>query len=313
MQSNIRYVFIKTLSHLLNSGLSMGRALLVMEKMNSLSSSVKNACFEIRKYLENGSLMSMALKKCCNIYFPEIYGAFVSCSERGAGVCEVFDFLYKMEDNFRNRKKRIILSSIYPSFVTFAAFAGCIFLVHFCKNIVTDLSGNFDFESYEKNAMYGCIVANSFLIFAIGFTLILYKRISLNEEFFDSFKIINFLLNAGIDLYSSLKISLLAVKDNNRLKEKILSAIRELEQGKRSSFACRNFGSECVFQLELSEESGMEKNAFANICKNYETKIETQQKLFFEMFEPVSMAVIALYIMILLKTVVMPAFFNYGI
>ena len=66
-------------------------------------------------------------------------------------------------------------------------------------------------------------------------------------------------------------------------------------------------------QIELAEQSGQADKALNSICESLEKKNEEWSKVFMQMTEPLSMTALAIYITLLLKTVVMPALFEYGI
>jgi len=313
MSSKNRFLFVKVLNSLLESDIALSKALIIIQKMKSVKNSVRNAAGEIELYLQQGSLFSVALQKCSSIEFNSIYGAFASCAQNGGSIRKIFNFLYKREDRIRQRRQKIILSVIYPVFVTIAAMAGCIALMAFGKNIIPNITGKFDFDLYHKNAVRGCISANIFLAACIAFFFLAIKRIFSKEEYIDTFNILNFLTLSGVDFYNALKTSLLAVKSNSNLRNKIILALSDLEHGHRASKACQRFGEEFLLHMELAEQSGRADQALNSICENIERKSGEWSKVFMQMIEPVCMTILAVYITLLLKTVIMPALFEYGI
>ena len=90
-------------------------------------------------------------------------------------------------------------------------------------------------------------------------------------------------------------------------------ALSDLEHGHRASKACQRFGEEFLLHMELAEQSGRADQALNSICENLERKSGEWSKVFMQMIEPVCMTILAVYITLLLKTVIMPALFEYGI
>ena len=313
MSDKNRFLFVKVLNSLLESDVSLSKAFCIIQKMKSVKSTVRAAAKEIELYLQQGSLFSVALQKCSSIEFNSLYGAFVSCAQNGASIRKIFDFLYRREYGLRQKKQKLLFSIIYPVFVTIVAMTGCILLMTFGKNIIPDISGKFDFESYQKNAVQGCIAANLFLLACICLFCLAIKNLFSREEYLDAFKVLNFLTSSGLDFYNALKTSLLAAKKNKRLKNQIVLAICDLEHGHKASKACQRFGEEFLLQIELAEESGHADKALNSICENLEKENEEWSKVFMQMTEPLSMTILAIYITLLLKTVVMPALFEYGL
>jgi len=313
MESKNRFLFVKVINSLLDSNIALSKALSIMQKMKSVRKTVRNAAKEIDTYLQQGSLFSVALKKCSSIEFNSIYGAFVSCAENGGSIKKVFDFLYLREYGLRNKKQKLLLSITYPLFVTIIAMVGCIMLMIYGKNIIPNITGNFNFDLYKKNAIKGCITANIFLMVCISIFTYFLRQLFSKEECVDAFKILSFLTASGVDFYNSLKTSLLATKNNKKLKEQIIFALFDLEHGYKASKACERFGEDFLLQIELAEQSGHVDKALNSICENIEKKHEEWSRVFMQMTEPVSMTILAIYLTLLLKTVVMPALFEYGI
>lgn len=313
MSNKNRFLFVKILNSLLESDIALSKALCIIQKMKSAKKAVRKAAEEIELYLQQGSLLSVALQKCSAIEFNSIYGAFVSCAQSGGSIKKVFTFLYLREYGLRQKKQKLIYSIIYPVFVTLVAMTGCILLMTFGKNIIPNISGKFDFDLYKQNAVKGCISANLFLVACIIAFCLAIKNLFSMEEYVDSFKILNFLTASGVDFYNALKTSLLAAKENKKLKKQIILALCDLEHGHKASKACQRFGEEFLLQIELAEQSGQADKALNSICESLEKKNEEWSKVFMQMTEPLSMTALAIYITLLLKTVVMPALFEYGI
>ena len=199
MANKNRFLFVKILNSLLESDIALSKALCIIQKMKSAKKAVRKAAEEIELYLQQGSLLSVALQKCSAIEFNSIYGAFVSCAQSGGSIKKIFTFLYLREYGLRQKKQKLIYSIIYPVFVTLVAMTGCILLMTFGKNIIPNISGKFDFDLYKQNAVKGCISANLFLVACVIAFCLAIKNLFSREEYVDSFKILNFLTASGVD------------------------------------------------------------------------------------------------------------------
>ena len=295
--------FTGTFSELLFANLSVKNALSFMLRMDNLNKNVKKGVAEILNFLEEGSLFSLALKKCLHINFSRTYIAFVSSAEESGKLCETFTFLYDSLKKKKERTEKIIAALLYPSFVLLLALFLSAFFIFYAK----EFSSTFTVAT----AMSVCFQANALLLFYILGIFILVKRLCQEKELVFLFKIVSFLTASNLGVYKSFKIALLATKRASPLYKKVAMALSMLEEGFSVFESCRVFGKEIALYLELAEFSGNEAQAFLSAADFLQKNQEKKEKVLMTFLEPVTIVLLALYIGILLKSLVMPILFNF--
>ena len=305
--------FTATLSELLESDLTLRASLEIMSQMTGLKKNCSLAAAEIKSYLAEGSRFSIALTKCHALTFDEVYIAFICSAEKSGNLEKTVDFLKRREQGKSNRFGKLLTICAYPSFVIFVTFIGGILVSIFSPQLVSDLTGNFDFEEYKRNVAFGCIQANMFLtVVMFAFIKFLHDFLTKNA-LLDVFKILDFMNESGVDFYTSLETSLLLADKNQKLKNQILKTMEDVSIGKKIGESIGNFGKNFRLYAQVAECSGNLEKTFKQICHSLESKFSRLEKLSMDLTNPVMILVAGIYIIILLKNIIMPVLFNFGI
>lgn len=306
-------VFTNLLSQYLEANVSLIKSLHKISLIQNLAKDVVMAASNIEEKLEKGTTLSLALDECCYIKFPKVYIAFVSSAEKTGNIKGTFNFLLERESIIYKRKTDLISLSIYPIAVVILSFLGSLLLVKYGALLVPNITGKFDDLLFKKNAIYGCIKANFFLILICFGGIYFFKKMFSSSPELDLFRAINFLTTGGIDLHLALVTSMSIVEGNNCNEKKLVSVIEDLEKGQSISKSFEKFGKKYSYYFCIAEDCNDFSSTIKNIVKAGEEKENRNSKRVMEFMEPSIMACVAIYIIILLKTVVMPVLFDYGI
>ena len=98
-----------------------------------------------------------------------------------------------------------------------------------------------------------------------------------------------------------------------KIKNQILKTIEDIYGGKKIGEAIGNFGKNFKLYAQVAEHSGLLNKVFKQICGSLKSKFSKTEKICMELINPVIMCVVGIYIIILLKKIVMPVLFNFGI
>ncbi len=305
--------FTTTLSELMDAELNLRSALDVMNEMTGINKKCRQAAYEIKNSLSEGSRFSMALKRCQSLCFDDVYIAFVCASEKNGQLRKTISFLKEREKGRNEFKEKIISICMYPAMVILMALAGGILLAFYSTKLVADFSGNFDFLVYKKNVFAGCVQANLFLLTAgFGFCFLLKKVLDKNV-LLDIFRVLDFMTESNVGFYASLETALLIAGKNERIKNRIGEMMSDISSGKKVSDALENLGMEFKLFAEIAEMSGNLEKVFKQICSTVDAKVKRIEKICMDLINPAIMIVVGIYIIILIKKIAMPVLFNFGI
>lgn len=303
-------LFTRLMSEFLESGVSISTALKIISQMKGASTEVKKAALEIHSMLEMGYDFSLALKNCSVIQFSYQYVSFVKASQESGQLDKTFDFLLKREREAKEKREKLFMTSIYPLIVLVFAIGGSVLLYFFGDKLVVDISGTFDKSIFRKNAFEGIIQANLFLLTCILGFFLFYKRNNDKNLQMDFFNVVSFMTSSGLDLFNSFKLALPLVDKNEGIKRKVIVSMVEMEKGLPLAKVLERFGSDLSAFVEMAEVSGSMSKAFIQYTNLWERRKKKRDKLFENLLEPVLMAVLALYLIILLMKVLGPVMFN---
>ena len=304
--------FTQVINAVLQSGMNLGQAMEMIQKMNGVPQKVTQAAVQMNAFLEQGRLFSNALADCDAIHFGPEYVAFVAAAEKGGSVQATFEFLLKRENEKEKRKNSMTSICAYPLIVIIVAFAGGLLLAFNSQKIVPDVSGTFKYDLYAGQVVWGYVKANGFLVSSALFLFMLFRHLISKNIVFDVFSIMSFLLNGQLGLDEALKISVLSAHKNDGLKRRIIRGRELLELGNPVSSVIECIEKNCALYASFAEVNGDMKNAFTQMTSYLEDKKTRREKMCMDLVEPLTMCIVAAYIIILLKSIVMPVIFYYG-
>ena len=89
--------------------------------------------------------------------------------------------------------------------------------------------------------------------------------------------------------------------------------MEDVSIGKKIGESIGNFGKNFRLYAQVAECSGNLEKTFKQICHSLESKFSRLEKLSMDLTNPVMILVAGIYIIILLKNIIMPVLFNFGI
>lgn len=313
MKSDTVLLFTRLMAELTKADMPLHTALHAIVDMHSVPLNVKQTAYEVKQQLEKGTSFSLALAQCTVASFGSVYVAFVSSAQETGFISETFSFLLQQEEQKAQRRAAVASLCVYPFVVIFAACVGSALLVKLGSSIVPNVMGTFNEALYKRNAIIGFIKALSFLcIFAVSGAILLKFKMGRNAKL-DLFRALTFLTKAGVDLNHALETALPVVQTESRVERYVLQVLTSLEQGRTVSESFAVFGSECALSLEMAQNSSSLYQTFSHLTKVYEEREKRTVKRCVDFVEPSVMCAVAVFLIILLKSVIMPVLYSYGL
>ncbi len=298
------HIFTVSFCELLQNEISVKSALAFLTEQKTLPKKVRYACKELALFLQEGFPFSKSLQLCTNIYFDELYVAFVSGAENGASLKEIFNFLKKRQDERQKVFQVFVTALMYPVIVVFLSVIGAFVL----------LKQSYLFGMTATSSFYNSIVQATIFLFLGSAILIFLEFIFLFGDCrYDVFSLIYFLLKENISLYQSLKISLLVLTFHPFFKRKIVETLTQVEKGLPASAALCNLGKNYSIAFSLLNKTGNSIVTLKTIVSELFEKNQERQKRVLLLLEPMSMILLSAYMVFLIKQIVLPVLFTFTI
>jgi type IV pilus assembly protein PilC len=313
-----KIMFTNNLSGMLSAGLSLTRALSVLEKQTT-NKYLKSVLKDLIDGIDKGDTLSSGMKK-----FPKVFsGVFVSMihsGEESGGLPNTLKEIGITLKKTYDLNKKIKGALIYPSVIVFAIFAiGILMMIY----VVPTLTKTFVDIGVELPASTRFIIfisdtlSQHFVTFAlfigalIGFGVFI-SKFSITRRYFDLFilklpmigtlikemntarttRTLSSLLSSGVDLSRALSITE-EVLQNVHYKELIHNSINSIEKGVSLSVAFKehiNLYPVMVGEMiEVGEETGKLSQMLVDVASFYENEVDNKTKNLSTIIEPVLM------------------------
>jgi type IV pilus assembly protein PilC len=313
-----KIMFTNNLSGMLSAGLSLTRALSVLEKQTT-NKYLKSVLKDLIDGIDKGDTLSSGMKK-----FPKVFsGVFVSMihsGEESGGLPNTLKEIGITLKKTYDLNKKIKGALIYPSVIVFAIFAiGILMMIY----VVPTLTKTFVDIGVELPASTRFIIfisdtlSQHFVTFAlfigalIGFGVFI-SKFSITRRYFDLFilklpmigtlikemntarttRTLSSLLSSGVDLSRALSITE-EVLQNVHYKELIHNSINSIEKGISLSVAFKehiNLYPVMVGEMiEVGEETGKLSQMLVDVASFYENEVDNKTKNLSTIIEPVLM------------------------
>jgi type IV pilus assembly protein PilC len=316
-----KMVFTNNLSGMLLAGLSLTRALSILEKQ-STNAKLNKVLASLVEDINRGNTLSDGMKK-----FPKVFsGIFISMVRAGeesgglpAALTEVGLNLKKSYD----LKKKIKGALMYPSIILGAIFLIGILMMIFVVPTLTktfkDLGGELPSSTKFVIWLSDTISQHTLLFLAVigaivtGF--VLFAKLKSTQKYFDfivlklpvvgtiakevntarTARTLSSLLSSGVDMSRALSITE-EVLQNMYYKNIIKDAIISIEKGSALSLAfkenTRLYPVMMGEMIEVGEETGNLSKMLLDIANFYEAEVDTKTKDLSTIIEPVLMVFI---------------------
>lgn len=318
-----KIMFTKNLSGMLTAGLSLTRALSVIEKQTTnktFNDILKSLIDDINK----GNTLSSGMKKFPKV-FSGIFTSMVSSGEESGALPNTLSEIGITLKKTYDLNKKIKGAMIYPSIIIGAIFLIGVLMMIFVvptltatfKDIGAELPGStkvliFISDFLTEHYILFTLITGS--IIGIG---ILFSKLKITQRYFDLFIIkvplmgtlikemntarttrtLSSLLSSGVDLSKALSITE-DVLQNVHYKEVIHNSIISIEKGKSlSSTFKENINLYPIMvgeMIEVGEETGKLTTMLLDIASFYENEVDDKTKNLSAIIEPVLMIFIGI-------------------
>jgi type IV pilus assembly protein PilC len=322
---NDKIMFTKNLSVMLKAGLSLSRALLVLERQ-SKNKKLKEIINKLNTSIKEGLSFHDALSKFPKVFLP-LFVSMVKAGEESGGLSDALNIIGKQMERAHNLKKKIRGALIYPAIIIVAMIIiGIIMLIY----VVPTLSQTFNELGVElprstqfvialsnflkNNTIIALMLAIFISIMAVfGFRSKKGKRVFdyliLRAPFISELvketnsaratRALSSLLSSGVEVVSSISITADVVQ-NSYYREILKQSEQDIQKGLPLSKAFienENLYPVLVGEMiSVGEETGKLSDMLLQIAEFYENEIEYKTKDMSTIIEPFLMIFIGIVV-----------------
>lgn len=314
----------KDLAHLLKSGVTMERTLIIMEEA-SKQEAIRSIARFLRESIQGGGTLSDAMAERPGD-FNNLYVNMVRVGEVGGMLPQVMEKLAQFMERSQEIKGVIVSSSIYPAILFFVGVVSVLVIMGFVvprfAAIFSDLGQELPFSTRVLIEISDFLRAWGWalLLFAAASIVILWRiihttkgkdlldRIIIRTPFFGALiadiQVSRFARTFGTMLLSGVPLlkALTIVKDvveNNEVKEAVDHIHRQVKEGKRISALMKAqevFPAMAVQMVSLGEETGTLGEMLVLVADRLDNRIQSRIKASLALFEPATILFMGLVI-----------------
>lgn len=329
-----RLSFTQQLAGLLNAGISLEKALAIINRL-SFNGEMGLVIVELYRYIQEGHSFTAALEKFPR-QFPPIYINLVRAGEAGGLLPGVLNRLVEYEDEQLKLQNFIIGSLVYPVILALATlFVLLLYVVVVIpkfQTIFAEMDANLPLIT-QVVMVCGLGVKNYWWLLPLALIALLLTLSKLGTTFegrlrIDRFKLrlpyigeifqktaiarlsmsLSMLCISGVPLLSGLEMAA-EVSGNLALAEALRGVITEVKQG---STLVNSMAGQKVFpvlaleMIGVGEESGNLGEMLSQVAKTYETEVKQKISLSLAIFEPVLILIMVGVIGVLAAAILLP-------
>ena len=324
---------INDLSRLLSSGLPITESLEFLASKNT-----KNRNQEIANNILNNLKDGAELNKAIADQFINISNfhiALIKSGEKSGKLEESFTSISKMIDENKIKRYEMISSLSYPSILLVVMLLLIYFILEYAfpRMIDTiDFGGNIPFPTqfliFSGNILPGIITGVFYLVFILLLSIVLRNRFNNLSKIIDKIFIITPLikniiiitarrrilqifshgLNGGLSILDT-SIIVSSSMPNQFLKERILSAIKSIEEGVSFSNAIEkiNILSKAeIASIKIGDETDTLAKNFNLICDQFEKSLSITLKTVIKIIEPIIIITFGFMVLMLALGIILP-------
>jgi type IV pilus assembly protein PilC len=313
-----RITFTKNLSAMLTAGLSLSRALSVIERQ-STNKSLKRIVSDISEKVKTGQAFHETLALHRNV-FSDLFIAMTKAGEESGTLADALKVVARQMDRSHSLNKKIKGAMIYPSIILVAVvLIGILMLIY----VVPTLSNTFRELGVELPAATKAVIGASdfmaahpflvlslFAIVVVGFFMFTKTRVGssmvvaaalhipvigeLVKETYSAraARALASLLSAGVEMLSALKITAEVVGEK-KFSSVITEAETRVRKGEPLSATFNDYPKLYpVFisdMIAVGEETGKVADMLGQVAEYYESDVEDRTKDLSTIIEPVLM------------------------
>ena len=338
VKSNELVVATRQFSTMVSSGMSMLRALYVLEEQQE-NKKLQDAFAQVRKDVEAGLALSDALARHPDI-FNELYIAMVQAGETG-GILEdtlrrVADQLEKDESLRRQIKSAMMYPAVVITFAGVVVIAMVAFLVPVFEGVFEDFGGDLPPITKFVVTMSDLITGKPYIIIGVAVLIVMafrrWKATERGREQWDRMKLrfpmkigdvvqkvalarfartYSALIAAGVPMLEAIQIT--GRTAGNKVVENAMSSVHEsVRNGGTISAPMREepdaFPGMVVQMIAVGEETGALDTMLAKIADFYEDEVAAAVKALTSILEPIMIILVGSIVGFIVIAMYMPLF-----
>lgn len=330
-------VLARQLATMVSSGLSLLRALYVLEEQTE-SSKVRRAVSEVRQDVEAGLALSQAMAKHPRV-FNDLFVAMVKAGETGGNLEEVLMRVADQLEKDDNLKRTVRAAMVYPLLIGAFAIVVLIGMVTFIIPIFADMFSDLGGELPALTQIM-INVSNAFRSFwwafllvpiAAVFVFVKWKRTDKGQLMWDAFKLrlpikigsivrkiavarfartLGTLTSSGVPILQALSIT--AQTAGNRCISDPMKEVQErVREGQSLAAPLARTGVFPVMvtqMLAVGEETGAMDTMLHKLADFYDDEVATQLKALTSIIEPVMMIFVGAIVGLVVIAMYLPMF-----
>jgi len=329
------YFFTRQLANLLKSGLSLLRALTLIEEQ-IINKYFRSVIGHIAEEVKNGKNFSDALSAFSHI-FSEMYLSMVKAGEESGDLYSTLIRLSEHQKKQRELISKVRASLAYPLFMAFVGFFTVYYVIAFVFPKMVVLFQNIDpmplptllmmdISQFMSDGWLWILSGITIVIFSLRFwmqskfgrilssrfilSLPLIGQMILKSELARFSSTLVLLMKSGISLIKALDI-VVPILSNESLKKYFIDAKAHLISGGslgESIKGVKEFPPMMGYLISVGEESDSLEDVFSEISDSYQEDVEEKIKILTALFEPAMILFIGLIIGFIVFAMLLPIF-----
>ncbi len=234
-------------------------------------------------------------------------------AEQTGNIRGVLEEMKKAFEEEKKRKERLFGMLLYPLFIAAVSFAGTLLLIF--RGIPAFSSALSLSEAAADAIVFNSIKSLALLaVLSLIFLAVLYRIFASESVFYRIFFLLSIMLSSSVPLGNALGSCITAAA--GKREQKALLCVKEsIEDGNgmADSFeASLFFPPLCISWIRTAEAGGDASGVFRNIALFYREKDGVLKERVEKLAEPVSILIIAVYLLALVQGSVLPLITNFG-
>ena len=332
-----KMVFCRHLAVMINSGVSISRALAILSGQEK-NKVLRRVICDLTEQIKKGVSLADAMKKYPTI-FNQVFTSMVGVGETSGNLEGILKILAQQLEKDHKLISKVRGALIYPVIIVTVMMIIGVLMMMFVVPKITAIFDDFgaDLPILTKvvlgisNFMSQNVVVTSSLILGSVTALLFFWRSSLGKKFFHKLflkapvlsglvnkvnsarfaRILSALSKSGVPLVRSLKITSDTL-GNYYYKEAVLAASQEVQKGIPLSSVLgryQDFFPYLVIQMiEVGEETGKTPEVLLKLADFYEEDVDQMTKNLSSIIEPVLMVVVGLAVAFFAIAIIQPIY-----
>ena len=316
-----KFVFTRNIGAMLESGLSLGRALAVIQKQNK-NKKLKKVLDDVAKNISGGKTFSDSLAE-----FPEVFSplviSMVKAGEESGSLADTLKVIANQIESSYTLTKKIKGALMYPSIIVFAMIGIGFFLLTY---VVPTLTSTFKelnvalplttrFVIVVSDFLLAHMIVSIVIVFCAVFGIYLFSKTNFGQRIIDwcvlrvpvigtlvkevngarTARTLSSLLSSGVDVVIAVQITE-KVLQNSYYKEVLREAGKSIQKGEAMSETFSRFPKLYFPYVEemisVGEETGQLAKVLMGVAVFYETEVDQKTKDMSTIIEPFLMVFI---------------------